>query len=159
MNCSYLSRIIPDLIRRSLSHIIKKAYWSVGCIYLNIMTFSGQELAALIKFGVAMAQADGHVDKVEELTIASELTNFGVNPTEAPNLLAASAAMEMSDALAIITLMTNEQKKYACGYLAAIMTADGEIADAEVKLWRLVCTLGNFPSMNIQEALTFWKIH
>lgn len=50
-----------------------------------------------------------------------------------------------------------EDAEYACGYLAAIMAADGEIADAEIKLWQLVCTLGCFPTMNIGEALTFWK--
>ena len=43
------------------------------------MTYSGNELAALVKLGLAMAEADGHVDQVEHVAIASELRNFGVN--------------------------------------------------------------------------------
>lgn len=125
--------------------------------FSTIMTYNGNELAALIKLGIAMAQADGHVDKIEQIAIASELKSFGVNETKAPSLLATAATMNIADALGALAAMTNEQKRYACGYLAAIMAADGEIADAEIKLWLLVCTLGCFPTMNIGEALTFWK--
>uniref|UniRef100_A0AB33ISH1 Co-chaperone DjlA N-terminal domain-containing protein n=1 Tax=Prevotella sp. GTC17254 TaxID=3236794 RepID=A0AB33ISH1_9BACT len=128
-------------------------------ISITIMTYNGKELAALIKLGIAMAQADGHVDKIEQIAIASELKNFGVNDANAPSLLAAAAIMNVSDAFGTVTAMDDEQKKYACGYLAAIMVADGEIADSEVKLWQLVCTLGSFPTMNISEALTFWTNH
>lgn len=53
--------------------------------------------------------------------------------------------------------MNQEQKKYVTGYLATIMAADGEIADSEVTLWRLISTLANLPAMNIGEAITFWK--
>lgn len=125
--------------------------------FITIMTYNGKELAALIKLGIAMAQADGHVDKIEQIAIASELKNFGVNDVNAPSLLATSAIMDISEALGTLAAMSNDQKKYACGYLAAIMAADGEIAKSEVKLWQLVCTLGSFPVMNIGEALNFWK--
>ena len=125
--------------------------------FITIMTYNRKELAALIKLGTAMAQADGHVDKIEQFIIASELKNFGVNDTNTPSLLAASAIMDISEALRTLAAMSNDQKKYACGYLAAIMAADGEIAKSEVKLWQLVCTLGSFPVMNNDEALIFWK--
>ena len=123
------------------------------------MTYSGKELAALVKLGLAMAQADGHVDDVEQYAIASELKNFGINGTNAPAILAAAAVMDASDAMSVVASMNNEQKKYACGYLAAIMAADGEISDSEVKLWQLICTLGSFPTMNIGDALKFWTSH
>ena len=42
------------------------------------MTYSGKELSALVKLGIAMAQADGHVDEVEQWAITSELKGFGV---------------------------------------------------------------------------------
>lgn len=49
-------------------------------------------------------------------------------------------------------------EKYVTGYLATIMAADGEIADSEVSLWRLISTLANLPAMNIGEAITFGRI-
>lgn len=123
------------------------------------MTYNGKELAAIVKLGLAMAQTDGHVDQTELKTITSELVNFGINRDNATAILATSASMEVANAIATLTIMTPEQKKYATGYLAAIMVADGEIADSEVKLWQLICTLASFPTMNINEALSFWTSH
>ena len=123
------------------------------------MTYNGQQLAALVKLGLAMAQADGHVDQIEQVAIASELRSFGIDETNAAAILASAALMDAAEAIGIMANLTVEQKKYATGYLAAIMAADGEIADAEVKLWQLVGTLASFPTMNIQEALTFWTHH
>lgn len=120
------------------------------------MTYNGKQLAALVRLGLAMAQADGHVDQVEQETIASELRSFGVDEDNAPAIIASAALMEASEAIATMAMMTTEQKKYATGYLAAIMASDGEIADSEVKMWQLICTLASFPTMNIQEALNFW---
>ncbi len=121
------------------------------------MTYSGIQLSALVKLGLAMAQADGHVAQNEQAAIAYELCNFGVNSSNAPTILAGAAAMDAADALTTVAGMTTEQKKYATGYLAAIMAADGEIADAEVKMWQLISSLAGFPTMTIHEALTFWN--
>lgn len=123
------------------------------------MTYNGIQLSALVKLGLAMAQADGHVDQNEQAAIAYELCNFGVDKGNAAVILAGAAAMDATDSLATIASMTTEQKKYATGYLAAIMAADGDISDAEVKLWQLICTLASFPTMTIQEALHFWRNH
>lgn len=123
------------------------------------MNYNGKELAALVKLGVAMANADGHVDEIEQVAIASELSSFGVDSSNASTILAAAAVMDAADAISTLAIMTTEQKKYATGYLAAIMASDGVIADAEVKMWQLICTLASFPSMNIQEALSFWTSH
>lgn len=123
------------------------------------MTLNGKELAAMVNLGVAMAQADGHVDDVEKTAIAFELTNFGVTGDDATSILAGAAAMSPADAISVLSAMSSEQKKYATGYLATIMASDGNIADAEVKLWQLICTLASFPTMTIAEALTFWKNH
>lgn len=123
------------------------------------MTYSGIQLSALVKLGLAMAQADGNVDQNEQKAIAFELCNFGIDASKAPTILAAAAAMDATDALVTIAGMTAEQKKYATGYLAAIMAADGNISDSEVKLWQLICTLASFPTMTIREALNFWTNH
>lgn len=123
------------------------------------MTYNGKELAALVKLGLAMAQADGHVAEIEQVAIASELNSFGVNGDNSTSIFAAAAIMDAADAIATLAIMSNEQKKYATGYLAAIMAADGKIEDAEVKMWQLICTLASFPSMNVHEALSFWTNH
>lgn len=123
------------------------------------MNYNGKQLAALVKLGLAMAQADCHVDDVEQEAIASELKNFGVDVSDCAVILANAATMSAADAIGTLASMTLEQKKYATGYLAVIMAADGEIADSEVKLWQLISTLASFPTMNIQEALAFWTSH
>ena len=87
------------------------------------------------------------------------LISFGVNSNEAPAILANSAAMNSAEAITTIAMMSTEQKQYATGYLAAIMVADGEIADSEVKLWQLICTLASCPTMSMHEALDFWRSH
>lgn len=123
------------------------------------MTFTGNELSALVKLGIAMAQADGHVDNTEQVAIASELKAFGIDGSNAQTIIAGAAVMDAAVALGTLAAMDNVQKKYACGYLAAIMAADGEIAASEIKMWQLICTLGSFPTMNISEALAFWTSH
>lgn len=123
------------------------------------MTYSGKELSALVKLGIAMAQADGHVDEVEQLAIASELKEFGVVGEKSSIIIAGAAVMNNAEALATIAAMNDEQKKYATGYLAAVMAADGVLDDAEIKLWQLICTLGGCPTMNVNEALSFWTSH
>ena len=45
------------------------------------MTFKGNELASLVKLGLAMAHADGHVDKIEQfLNIPRKLRLLTVWP-------------------------------------------------------------------------------
>lgn len=123
------------------------------------MTLNGEQLSALVKMGVAMALADGKVEDVEQVAIAFELIKFGVSQQQAAQIISNSESMSPSEALATLSVMTTDQKKYATGYLAAIMASDNDIADEEVKLWQLICTLGGFPTMNIKEALMFWKNH
>ena len=123
------------------------------------MTVNGKQLAALVKMGIAMAMADGKVEDVEHVAIAHELIKFGVSNSEAESILVNSQMMEAGEAFATLSNMTNEQKKYATGYLAFIMVSDGRIDDSEVKMWQLICTLSSFPTMNAQEALSFWNEH
>lgn len=123
------------------------------------MRFRGNELAALVKLGVAMAAADGHVDDCENEAIKHELENFNLDGLETIGILASAQEMEPGEAVIILGGMDNEKKKYACGYLAAIMAADGEIDPSELKLWKLVSTFASFPTMTISEALAFWTTH
>ena len=126
---------------------------------LRIMKYSGEELAALIRMGAAMAAADGTVTKEEGFLGFVELKNFCATPSDETAIVARSQEMDFADAIGILSSMSDEKKKYATGFLAATMAADGEIDNSEVKLWQLICTLGGFPTMNIKEALAYWTSH
>ena len=106
-----------------------------------------------------MALADGKVEETEKAAIAIELVKFGVTSNQATQIINNSQSMDASDALETLAGMNTEQKKYATGYLAAVMASDGNIDPSEIKMWQLICTLSAFPTMNIGEALSFWKEH
>ena len=121
------------------------------------MKYTGIELSAIVKLANAMVMADGKVANEEIAAMSIELAKFGVDENAAKSIIGAADAMEYGHAVAVVAAMNLEQKKYVTGYLATIMAADGEIADSEVTLWRLISTLANLPAMNIGEAITFWK--
>ena len=124
-----------------------------------VMTFTGLELAAMVKLGLAMARVDGRVDDNENAAIAFELVGFGVSEDKIESILVAAEAMSATDAIVALSSMSSIKQKYATGYFAVIMAADGQIEDEELKLWKLICTLANFPGMTVSEALEFWKTH
>ena len=109
------------------------------------------------EFIAPMVAVDGKVEKSELSVMALEMVKFGVNPDAGMDFWNLADALDFGHAIAVISAMNQEQKKYVTGYLATIMAADGEIADSEVTLWRLISTLANLPAMNIGEAITFWK--
>jgi uncharacterized membrane protein YebE (DUF533 family) len=103
-----------------------------------------------------MTAADGQVDLKEVALIAGELNNLaqGLNKEA---ILEASDNMDPSKAFEVLKNLTTEEKKYVCGYLAAISLVDGDISDKELAIWKLVSTIANFPTMTIHEAITFWR--
>lgn len=123
------------------------------------MQFTGQELTALIKMGFSMASADGKFVDEEKAAITFGMLEFGLDKDMIVGCVALAANMEPAEALAILAGMDSTQKKYATGFLATVMAADGDIDDSEVKMWQLICTLAGFPTMNIAEALDFWRKH
>ena len=123
------------------------------------MKLNKLQLAAAVKAGKAMAAADGKIDPEELKVIALGLYEFGISQDEAKLILSLSDAMEPTTMLATLSAMNDEQKKFVCGYLSTIMICDGDIDDAEVKLWKLTSTLAGFPTMTIDEANKFWTSH
>ena len=106
-----------------------------------------------------MAWADGKLEDVERAAIFHEMAGFGVSDEDAKNLANEGDGMEFGEAITVLSKMTDEQKRYASGFLAAIMVCDQNIDDAEVNLWQMICTFGNFPVMTLDEALNFWTKH
>lgn len=121
------------------------------------MTFSSLQLAAILKAGFAMVSADG-VSKEEEFQILiNELDNFNVQPGQFEALMQRSKSMTTPKMFEVLSGMNNDEQRYVCGYLAAIMLSDGEIHESEIPMWQLFSTLCAFPPMTISEALVFWN--
>lgn len=118
------------------------------------MTFTGKELASIVKLAKLMAFADGRIDKNELKMISAELIRFGAEVSDMKNLMKYSDEMEMSDAIRIVTTMTQEEKKYVSSYLGTLMSIDGNIDDSELKVWMVISKLCGLPQMNIPEAIT-----
>lgn len=121
------------------------------------MNLNGIQMAAVIKAANAMIGADGKVDENETQLLAHELINFGVEPSELPNLLQLGNIMEPATMMATLSAMNDSQKKYVSGFLAAIMVSDGDIDDNEKKLWQLTSTLMGCPKMSLGDALDYWR--
>lgn len=118
------------------------------------MTFTGEQLTAIIKMAKAMVMADGRVEKSEIQVMTTELLRFNVPQDHVPHLLTLADKMDASKALAIIANFDDEAKKYVASYLGVIMASDGDIDDREMSLWRLVSTLCGLPTMNVVDAIT-----
>ena len=120
------------------------------------MQFSGLELSAIVKLAVAVAASDGNVAEQETAALSLELLKFGIDENAAKNLIEGAKIIEFKDALTIISLMDNAQKKYVTAFLAVIIAADGKIEDAEIRVWSLVSAICGLPEMTIGEGVKFW---
>ena len=125
------------------------------------MTFTQNEMVAILKLAKLMAVADGKMTDDERATIFADLGSFGVAANSLQSTLLEKKAdeMEPATAIAVVANMTTEEKKYVCGYMAAVMVADGDIDTKEQALWALVSALASFPTMNIAEAIDYWTQH
>lgn len=120
------------------------------------MTFSGLELSAIVKLGLLMSMADGKVEDNEQKVIILELLKFGMNENQAKAALVAADAMEFSDAAVIVKNMTSQEKRHVVSFLGAVISADGKIADSEVKMCTLVTLLCGLPEISAGEAIVNW---
>ena len=120
------------------------------------MEFTGKQLTAMLKMGLAMVEADGKVTEEEKVALTFDMIKFGVTPEQLGIMLPAAHAMSAEESLIIAASMNAQQKKYVTGYLAMIMASDG-VDDTEVKLWSMLSHLCGFPTMTIAQALDFWK--
>lgn len=117
------------------------------------MKFSGLELAAILKFAKAMVLADGRIEKNEMAVLTGELGRFNVPPEMVEPLLKRGDEMEPVEALAVISKLDAERKKYVTAYLGTIMAADGDVDDKELALWSFISHLAGLSSMNAVEAV------
>lgn len=121
------------------------------------MTFSGLELSAIVRLALSVALSDGEVAQTEKAALAIELMKFGISGDEAAALLQTAGAIDGKDALIVVSMMSDIQKKYVAAFLAVIIAADGVVKSAEVRVWSLISSLCSLPEMTIAEGVDFWK--
>lgn len=119
------------------------------------MQFSGLELSAIVKLAVAVAASDGNVAEQEKAALSLELLKFGLDEKAVNSLIEGAKIIEFKDALTIISLMNDMQKKYVAAFLAVIIAADGVIEDSEIRVWSLISALCGLPEMTIGEGVKF----
>ena len=119
------------------------------------LSFNRREMMAILKMAGAMAGADGRAHPNEIKMMINECLRFGIDAEESKMLLSQSTDMEGTEAMAIIAVMTDAQKRYVCAYLGSLMAIDGNINDNEKSLWQLVSTLCKLPTMSITDALEY----
>lgn len=117
------------------------------------MQFTGEELAAVMKLGVAMISADGRTKKSEMEVVKYELLRFGASTEQMLSLTNAAQQMNSEKAIGIISNFDYERKKYVASYLAVIMISDGEIDDKELSLWQMATLLCGLPEMDVKQAV------
>ena len=115
--------------------------------------FYKDELTAIFRIALSMVMADGKVTDLEMSGIKSELSRFGIRCNQIEKLLADAKAMPASDAITILSMLTNEEKRYVTAFLGSLMAIDG-VDPAEMKLWILTSELCGLPTMSVNEAQT-----
>ena len=122
---------------------------------LTKMEFNREELMAIAKIANAMIAADGKVDDNEMCSWTLEMERFGVAEKDFRTLYEQSEEVDFVDALGTISKFDEEQKRYVGAFIGTLMAIDGDIDDAELKLWQLVSTFCNLPTMSLGEALEY----
>ena len=121
------------------------------------MNLKGIELTAMLSAGMVLSNADGRVADEEKEILLNELTSFNVTREEAEIYLKVAIDLSVEQTVDILKAMSPEAKKYACGYLGAVMLCDGDVADEEMEGWRTFSELCGFPTMTLGEAVNFWR--
>ena len=121
------------------------------------MTLNAKQLAAVMKAGLIMTNADGKVQDDELKVIINELKNFNVTAEQGKLLYEVADAMSVEEMIEQLKPLSSSDKKYICGYLVAIIVIDGDIDENETNAWKAICTLCDFPEMTAGEALAYWR--
>ena len=117
------------------------------------MIFTNHELAAILRLGHAIANADGKVTSEESMMMAHEMARFGVDNDKFDIISKIALTISNGDACQIVSKMTNEEKKYVAAYLGTMCFIDQHVEESETKLWTLISMLCDLPTMRIIDAV------
>lgn len=123
------------------------------------MKFSKLQLAAILKLGMEVADLEDKEKTNEEFeVILQELSYLGVDvENDIESLLEETKQFSMNDALSLISNMSDEQQREICGYVGAIICADGALGPNEKSLWDKFPEWLGFGKMTLEEALEIYK--
>ena len=121
------------------------------------MNLKGLEFTAMLSAGMILSNVDDQVSDDEKEILVKELASFDVTDQEADIYLDIAIDLSLEHTIEILKAMSPEAKKYACGYLGAVMLSDGEVGDVEMEGWRKFSSACEFPTMTLGEALAFWR--
>ncbi len=119
------------------------------------ISFEKTGLMAIAKLANAMIAADGKVAENEMCSWTMEMERLGIPHEEFASIYEASESMPFTEALTVVTSLDTEHKRYVGAFLGSLMAIDGEIDNDELKLWQLVSTFCDLPTMTVLEALTY----
>lgn len=122
---------------------------------MESLSFSKNEMAAIIYWAAKMAAVDGHVDDSEIDMITSTVRRFGISSSEAKNMFLMAETVDPTDAVRIVSLMPYAKKRFVTAYLGTQIAIDYHIDDKEMALWALVSSICNLPTMSIKEAIDY----
>lgn len=123
------------------------------------MTLRKDELTAMVKMAMVMAEADDVVKDEEYGIIGGCLTDFGLTAGQAGIIADVAEEMDPSYAISVLSKMSIDQKKYVSSFLANVMAADEDLSDDEIQLWVEINVTCGFPRMDFEEALDYWQEH
>ncbi len=119
------------------------------------MYFSYDEKRAVYCIAKAMVLADNNVDRNEMQVLVQEMRRMGCSQDELIQIEESNSSIKPTVALARISEMSSEKKRYVCAFLGAMMIVDGDVDESEKKLWGLVSAFCEFPEMTVGEAVKY----
>ena len=123
------------------------------------MEFSKIQLAAILKLGLEVSNLENKDNTEKEFEIIlQELSYFGVDiNNEMEAMLDMNRQLSMNDALSLINNMSDEQRREICGFVGAIICADGYLGPNEKEIWSKYPETLGFKGMSLDEALAIYK--
>lgn len=123
-----------------------------------IMQLTRRQLVALANLVATMMRADGKLQKeffVME-KVFWDLTE-SVDRADQVKVLSEAANMDSSEVVSIIRNLDEKQKIDVTAFLGAMCAVDGDIADTEMAVYRLIALLCNLPMMNVAQSVELKK--
>lgn len=87
--------------------------------------------------------------------LVQEMRRMGCSQDELIQIEESNSSIKPTVALARISEMSSEKKRYVCAFLGAMMIVDGDVDESEKKLWGLVSAFCEFPEMTVGEAVKY----
>jgi len=110
---------------------------------------------AILHLAKSMLLADGKIDEGNEYFILyNEFMRFGLDPKYIKPLLAQVDDLDPHKAVEVVAGLDDERKKDVTAFLAGLLAADNKIHEQEAALWKLISSICQLPTLDLQEAIS-----